>query len=756
MSSTFLLALDRQARTGLATRLRDGFQALLQAEWSRVPPWFAVALGAGILLYFALPTEPATAWLWLPWPILVPALWLRRRAPLSGLLLGLAGTVALGFALAIWARVSLPPVPDLPRRAVILAGTVDSVERLPGGRRVLLTGATPGEGQPALDRSLRLRLKKGDETPVSPGDRLRVRALLRPPPPPSAPGAWDYQRSAFFEGSAGSASALAPVERLEAAPSSPGGTGFSGLRSLLEQRVLAVLGSGATGTVSSAMLTGSQTPIPDEAVAAMRDSGLAHLLSVSGLHVAIVIGLGMGVVRLLVALVPPLALRADSKSVAAAAGLLLGAAYTVLTGSQVPMLRSLAMAALATVAVLLGRRVVSLRALALAAALVLAWQPAALLGPSFQMSFAAVLALIAGWEAMRGPLDRLRGQGEAWRRGLVAVLGLTLTSLLAGLATTPYGLHHFGRLQLYGVVANAVAVPVTSLLVMPAGMLAVLLMPLRLEWLALVPMGWGTDLVLATARRVASWPGATAIAPPIPAWGLLVASFGMIWLCLWRTRWRWAGVPLILFGLLSAPLVPRPDLLVSADARLIAYRSPEGVFLARGSGGSGFTRDSWLRDWGEAGFAPLPEEGESVAAGLSCSAGHCLLRPHPGGPAIALLRKVKTRRGVAPPPIRMEPWCDNAAALVSAEPIRGRCRASRTSPLVVDRFSVWRDGAQAVFLTPDGARVVSDRMLRGERPWVPPVPKPRPREAPAREDEGGPEMAAEPAEPPELPSGEDQ
>ncbi|QDE00313.1 ComEC/Rec2 family competence protein [Roseomonas mucosa] len=755
MSSTILLAPGRQARPSLATRLREGLHTLLQAEWSRIPPWFAVALGTGILLYFALPTEPSEAWLWLPWPLLAPALWLRRRAPLPGLLLGLAGTVALGFALAVWARASLPPVPDLPRRAVILTGTVDSVERLPGGRRVVLTGARPGEGQPALERSLRLRLKKGDETPVSPGDRLRVRALLRPPPPPPAPGAWDYQRAAFFEGRAGSASALAAVERLEAAPPSPGGSGFAGLRSLLEQRVLAVLGSGATGTVSSAMLTGSQTPIPDEAVAAMRDSGLAHLLSVAGLHVAIVIGLGMSVVRLLVALVPPLALRVDSKSVAAATGLLLGAGYTVLTGSQVPMLRSLAMAALATLAMLLGRRVVSLRALALAAALVLAWQPAALLGPSFQMSFAAVLALIAGWEAMRAPLDRLRGQGEAWRRGLVAVLGLTLTSLLAGLATMPYGLHHFGRLQLYGVVANAVAVPVTSLLVMPAGMLAVLLMPFRLEWLALVPMGWGTEIVLATARRVASWPGAAAIASPIPAWGLLLASFGMLWLCLWRTRWRWAGVPLILLGLFSGPTVPQPDLLVSADARLIAYRSPEGVFLERGSGSNGFARDSWLRDWGEAGFAPLPAEEERMEAGLRCAADHCLLRPRPGAPAIALLRKVKTRRGAAAAPIRMEPWCDSVAVLVSAEPVRGRCRTGR-APLVVDRFSVWRDGAQAVFLGPEGARVVTDRMLRGERPWVPPVPKPRPREAPAQEDEGGTDMAADPAEAPGSPPGTGQ
>ena len=211
----------------------------------------------------------------------------------------------------------------------------------------------------------------------------------------------------------------------------------------------------------------------------MRDSGLAHLLSVSGLHIAIVMGVSFAVLRFALAAVPPLALRLPGKPVAALGALGVGAFYMLLTGAEVPMQRSFAMAALATLALLTGRRAISMRGLALAAAVVLLLQPAAVLGPSFQMSFAAVMALIAGGEWLR---PRLPAPERRWRRrAAVALFGTVATSILAGAATTPFGLHHFGRLQLYGVVANAVAVPLTSALVMPAGMAAVALMPLGLE-----------------------------------------------------------------------------------------------------------------------------------------------------------------------------------------------------------------------------------------------------------------------------------
>jgi competence protein ComEC len=385
----------------------------------------------------------------------------------------------------------------------------------------------------------------------------------------------------------------------------------------------------------------------------------------------------------------------------------------LLTGSQVPMQRSFAMAALVTLALLSGRHAITMRGLALAAAAVMLIAPAALLGPSFQMSFAAVLALVAGWEALRAPLQRLRGDGAWWRRGAVFAVGLVGTSVLAGLATAPVGLAHFGRLQWYGVVANAVAVPLTSVLVMPAGMLAALLMPLGLDGPALAMMGWGCEAVLMVAREVASWPGAATAARPIPPWGLLAFAFGMLWLCLWRARWRWAGVPLMALGLANGQLHRPPDLLVSGDARLVGFATADALWLQRQSGASNLIRDSWLRAHGLAEAQPFPREGEAAGGAVSCTDRACTLRAAPDGPAAILLR------GAAP-----ETACGRAAVVVSAEPLRGRCPGSQ----VVDRFAVWRNGPHAVWLDGAEARVVSDRAFRGARPWVPPPPSPRARE----------------------------
>ena len=331
------------------------------------------------------------------------------------------------------------------------------------------------------------------------------------------------------------------------------------------------------------------------------------------------------------------------------------------------------------------------------------------------MSFCAVLALVAGWEALRGPMLRLQGDRAWWRRGAVFAAGLVGTSVLAGFATAPVGLAHFGRLQWYGVAANAAAVPLTSVLVMPAGMLAVLLMPLGLDGPALAVMGRGVEGVLAVAREVASWPGAAIGARPIPPWGLACFAFGMLWLCLWRLRWRWAGVPLMALGLASPALHRPPDLLVSGDARLVGFAAEGALWLQRQSGASNLVRDTWLRAHGTTQARPLPREGEAAGGAITCRPGACTLRALPDGPAAILLR------GEAP-----EQACGRAAVVVSAEPLRGRCAGSQ----VVDRFAVWRNGPHAVWLDAEGARVVSDRASRGARPWVPPPPGPRAREEP--------------------------
>ncbi|WP_149535546.1 ComEC/Rec2 family competence protein [Siccirubricoccus phaeus] len=687
-----------------AAWLSAAWAAHWAGEQARLAPWLAVALGAGVLTYFALPAEPPALAAWLGAPLLLAACPARRQGALLGWALGLLAAAALGFGLAAGHTSLQPPMPELPRNATILSGRIAQVELLPEGRRLTIEAPRLDGGAP-LARQVRVRLKADDPARPSPGDTIRLRALLRAPSAPAHPGAWDFQRAAYFAGLAGSGFALgrAEVTPGETAPA------FAALRAGIEARVTAAI-PGPAGAVAAALLTGGQSAIPAAELAAMRESGLAHLLSVSGLHIAIVMGLGFWLLRAGLALVPAIALRLPVKPVAALGALALGGAYLALTGLQIPMLRSFAMAALVTLALLAGRRALSLRGWALAAALVLAVNPAALLGASFQMSFAAVLALIAGWEWLRPRLPT--GQGDGWRRRLLlAGFGLVATSLLAGAATTPFGLHHFGRLQLYGVAANALAVPLTSLLVMPAGLAAAALMPFGLDSWALAPMGWGVEGILAIARHVAAWPGASLAVPPISAWGLGLTAFGMLWLCLWRSAWRGFGLPLILLGLLSGGWQRPPDILVSGDGRLIAFRANEGMFLQRLSGASAFTRDAWQRLFGVAEARALPREG--AAGSAACAPGACTLRAAPGAPAVVLLRGAAPAEG-------QRTACTHAALVISAEPVRGHCAAQ-----VIDRFTVWRHGPHAVWLEPEGVRVVSDRGWRGDRPWVPPMPVPR-------------------------------
>lgn len=683
----------------------EGLARLLAAERGRLAPWLAVAMGVGVLAYFALHREPSP-WAAAPAPLLVLLAWLvARRAPHAGWAIGLAAAAAIGFGAALLHAARAPPMSALPMGAVVLTGVVQDVDLLPEGRRVTIAGARLQRGDAPLARTLRVRLRGNDPARPAPGDRIEVRALLRAPSVPAYPGGWDFQRAAFFAGQGGAGFAIGPATVV---PGGGEGPPLAGLRAAIEARVTAVL-PGAAGAVAAALLTGGQSAIPRDDLAAMRDSGLAHLLSVSGLHIAIVMGVTFWVVRLLIACWRWLALRLDGKPVAGVAALAAGGFYMLLTGAEVPMQRSFAMAALVTLALLVGRQAISMRSLALAAAAVMLLAPAQLLGPSFQMSFAAVLALIAGWEALRGPMARLRGEGGPWRIAAVWAAGLIGTSVLAGLATAPVGLAHFGRLQWYGVAANAVAVPLTSAVVMPAGMLAAVLMPLGLDRPALAVMGWAVEGVLTVAREVAAWPGAAQGARPMPGWGLAAYGFGLAWLCLWRTRWRWLGLPAILLALASPLLHRPPDLFVSGDARLIGISAGGGFWLERQRGASGFVRDQWLRALGVGTASPLPAAGEAAGVAIACGAESCRLRGLRGGAEVAILR------GAAEPP------CGTVALIVSPEPVRGRCDGTQ----VVDRFAVWRHGSHAAWFTAAGVRVVSDRDWRGARPWVPPVPLPR-------------------------------
>ncbi len=684
------IALPERA-AALAAALRAG----IDAERGRFALWLPVFMTAGNALYFSLLAEP-------PAPLgrsallgagaLLAALW-RWQVPRAVALCAVA--MALGFAAAQFAASRAPPLTQVPRRGVTVTGAVRAVEPLPQGVRVTLDAPRFDDGAPEA-RRVRIRLRAEDPAVPQTGDTLRLRARLMPPQPPAFPGGWDLQRDAYFAGLGAYGYALTRVAVI--AHASPGGFAarLQALRETIAARIQAVLPDDE-GAIAATLLTGSTAAIPEADRAAFRDSGLAHLLAIAGLHIGIVMGLVFGAVRLALAAWERAALHWPTKPIAAVAALAAGAGYMLLTGAHVPIIRSFAMACLVTLGVVVGRRAVSLRGLALAMAALLLLAPAQAMGVSFQMSFSAVLALIAGYEALRPALSRLRARSVV----LHHLATLALTSLLAGTASAPFAAYHFGQVQLYNVLANVAAVPLTAFWIMPAGLIALALMPLHLEALALSPMGWGIAAVLWIARGVSALPSAVFAVPHAPAWGLAVVALGMAWLGLWRTRMRLAGVPVILLGLASPVFVRPPDLLLAADGRLAGIHANGTMYVAERSGSSGFTLDAWRRMWAAGPPRALPDRPEG---GLACTDAACTLRRDADGPDAMLL--------LGPPPAHA---CD-ADALASLEPIRLTCPPP--GPLRIDRFSLWRNGAYAVWLEPFGVRVLSDRAARGIRPWV--------------------------------------
>ena len=671
--------------------------AWAHAERGRFGPWLPVCMAAGVVLYFSLSIEPP---LWAGGAAAaggVASLAAAWRSVAGRMATAAALAMALGFLSAQAATWRARPLIDLPRTAVILTGTVRAVDVLPDARRLVLDEVRLGDGD-VLPRRVRVRMKRGDATAVVAGDRVQVRALMRAPAPPAYPGAWDMQREAYFNGIGGGGTALNPVVVLEQHPPVGLSASVQAARDAIGRRVMAAV-PGSPGAIAATFLTGSTYAIPQADRAAFRDSGLAHLLAVAGLHIGIVMGLIFGTTRLLLACWERSALHWPTKPIAAVTALAGGGIYMLMAGAHVPVMRSFAMATLVTLGLVVGRRALSLRGWALAALALMSFAPQEVVGVSFQMSFAAVLALIAGYEALRPVLAKLYGDGW-WRRTASHVVALVLTSLLAGTASAPYGAFHFGHVQLYFIAANVVAVPLTAMWVMPLGLLGLVLMPLGLEWLALVPMGWGVQAILEIGRAVSSWPSATLAVPALPGWGLAVLSLGLAWLCLWRTRWRLLGMMPILVGVLSPVAAPPPHLLVSSDARLIAIGADGRYWLQKHSGGSKFTQEEWETHLAAGKLLPIQDGAPAWCGPESCRLGPILLVRDASRPAD----------------------CGNAALLVSAEPARGECPRGVG---LLDRFTVWRDGAHAVWIEDGQVRVQSDRAYRGARPWVPPMPTPR-------------------------------
>ena len=559
-------ALPQRARGYWKARFSaaaGGLEKLLEEERAQLPPWLVVGLGSGIAAWFAL-DEP---YQWQAFLCLTAALALlgfRFGGGRSGRALGWFALAASLGCLLVWARAEQVAQPRLARPVIAdVAGTVEAVDHLAARDTVRLTIRPAGGNLPPL---VRLSIDE-DKAPagLAPGALISARARLAPPPPMALPGTYDFARDAWFWGIGGVGKALGPikVER-------PGAErGLDRARESLRRHIESRLAPGPAG-IAVALATGDQNAVDKDDADAMRRSGLTHLLSVSGLHIAAVVAFAMLLSLKLLALSERLALRFNLVLLSAAVAAAAGIGYTLLTGAQVPTVRSCVAALLILLGVALGREAISIRLIATGALVVLLFRPEALSGPSFQMSFAAVTSIVALHSTKWARTLLQRREEGLVARTLRALLGVIATGLVVEIALAPMALFHFHRSGLYGVFANIVAIPLTTFIIMPAEAAA----------LAFDPLGWGQPFwwlcgaaiggLLRLAHIVSATSGAVMLTPSMPGWAFACMAAGGIWLCLWNTRVRMAGLLPIAAGIIGAALAPAPDLLVTGDGKHLA------------------------------------------------------------------------------------------------------------------------------------------------------------------------------------------
>ena len=701
--------VEAPASARMAFLARTALTRWAVMDFARLSLWTPVAIGLGAGFYFGLKSEPD--WRWGAGALLLSALaaLLPSRAQNIGAALML---VALGFVAADW-RTAQVYAPQLTRDLGIVetTGRIVSIEESARQRRYVLALESI-EGVAAEDLPARARITwRGDAFEAAPGDRITVRAGLSPPPPPVAPGAFDFARQLYFQGVGAVGFAVSAPQVDPSAEKTRGerlAAGVEAMRLSLAQRITSAA-PGEGGAILAAIVTGKREAISERAEIALRDAGLAHLLAISGLHMGLATGLVFFTVRFGLAAVEPVALRFPIKKWAAAAALASGFFYLILSGGGWSARRAFIMTAIIFAAILVDRRALSLRNVAIAAVIILLTTPEALFNPGFQMSFAAVAALIAAyewWGARTEPGRDFSWSTKAKRYAIV----LAVTDTIAATATAPYSLFHFNRVALYSLPANVAAMPLMGFFIVPFAVIALALTPFGLDAWAWRLAALGMDWVLAIASWASGLPGAVSTTPQWPQGAMLALTFGGLWLCLSRAPWRLAGLAAIpLAWILIAQA--RPPVLFVSPSGLNA-----GVVASNGEGGKALhvyaaRRERFAAElWEEAaGLDPDAVRPSAMAAIFACDASGCAGAVTDQGSAIVAVTTDKAA---------LAEDCRRADIVVALFPASaGDWRACKA--FLIDRRSVWRRGAHAAWIEKDGALVVKTaNEERGARPWT--------------------------------------
>ncbi len=710
--------------------LKARLETLLNNERDRWFLWVPVALGLGSASYFGLPAEPAL-------PVIagfaaaMVVLGYRCRNWLpGGFLIVLAAAYLCGLTAAkIRTELLRAPVLTGQHAGVTILGWLDGTRpRRDGGLNIILRVS----GIDRLDDAetpYRVRLNLRDPEKLSgygPGTSVRVRAWIAAPPGPATPGGYNFSRYAWYE----RIGAIGVVHAIEPWPEGAGGQGMLAnmatyldrIRAAISHRIRRAL-PGESGGIAVALITGDRSGLTRTNVEILRVSGLAHVLAISGLHMSLVAGTLFAGLRAFLAIFPPIVLRYPVKKIAAFVAILAGAFYLALSGASIATQRAFIMVSIMLVAVLLERPAISLRNVALAAIFIILWRPESVVSASFQMSFAAVTALVAAYEQLqirRQARVRPLPTDLAARIIRFVVLyfgGVMITTLVASAATAPFAAFHFQRFAPFSLAGNLLAMPVIALAVMPLALVSVIAMGFGIEVWPLLVMGQGVDLVLVLAGWVSSWPGAEQPIAAMSDTALLLIVLGGLWLMLWKRRWRLAGLGGLAAGFLLALNPSPPDILIDARARSFAVRGDDGQLQMLIRTRSTYAPEQWLERDGDLRALDQVASDQFLCDSLACTV------PLPGGGTMAI---VNHRAALAEE-------CRNARIVIITFKRQGPCPGPE---LVIDEQDLDTEGAAAIWTRGGGIELDRASPSRSARPWN--------RNQTSRQETGSPAPSSQP------------
>lgn len=674
----------------------------LQRERDQLALWIPVAVGTGIAIWFMVANafgSLAIISFCVGFALTVRVFVYHGRIAAAGF--WFAVMVASGSSV-IALRTASVAAPVLQRPTVVtFYARIEKIELLSSRAIARITLDTEGKQKLPARVRVNIALEKASLALQS-GAIIKLRARLMPPATAALPGAYNFAERAWYQGLGASGQALGAITIV--APAARNAL-WADYRARLSAHVQSQMSAGA-GAIAATLATGDRGAIVEADAEAMRNSGLAHLLSISGLHVTAVVGATYLLVLKLLALSPTLALRVRLPIVAAASAALAALAYTLLTGAQVPTIRACVAALLVLTAMIIGRSAITLRMVAVGALFVLLIWPESLIGPSFQLSFAAVTAIIALHEHRWMKTLIARRQDGVMRRIGRIILSLFLTGLVVEVALMPIALFHFHKAGIYGALANIIAIPLTTFVIMPLEALALVFDSIGLG----TPFWWLCDqmlgLLLQLAHFVSSRPGAVTLLPTmsLPAFGLVV--YGGLWLFLWRERWRFWGLLPIAIGSLMIVTTRAPDLYITGDGKHVALRSSNGELLMMRNRSGDFIRDM-LRE--NAGIKGEPLKLED-APGVQCNADSCSFRVDRGGRNWVI---VATRSNHYIAALELAAACRRADILISSRWLPKSCTPRW---LKVDRNLLAKVGGMTIDLETATIRTVRDH--EGSQPWM--------------------------------------